>query len=54
LGSHPSQKAPPEQAYGEHSFLPPLPLSPLFYQDAQALLLSPLFCQDAQISELIN
>jgi hypothetical protein len=53
LGSHPSQKAPPEQAYGEHAFLSSLPLSPLFYQDAQALPLSPLFDEDAQISELI-
>jgi hypothetical protein len=52
LGSHPSQKASPE-ANGQHAFLPLLPLSPLFYQDAQVLLLSPLFCQDAQISELI-
>jgi hypothetical protein len=49
----PSQKVTPEQAYGEHAFLPSLPLSPLFCQDAQAWLLSPLFCQDAQISELI-
>jgi hypothetical protein len=28
-------------------------ISPLFYQDAQALPLSPLFDEDAQISELI-
>jgi hypothetical protein len=53
LGSHPSQKVSPEQAYGEHAFLPPLPLSPLFCQDAQTLPLSPLFDEDAQISELI-
>ena len=35
-------------------FFPPLSLSPLFCQDAQALPLSPLFCKDAQISELIH